>query len=229
MTISHRHPNCQAHNWLIYESVDRLLSAHVGFLRGAAYDLGCGESPYRDWLLRYVDSYTGVDWSSSLHTVSPDIVADLNGPLPIADAVADVVLSLSVMEHLREPRVMLGEVRRILKPGGRILLQVPFMWWVHEAPHDYYRYTRHGLQYLFEKTGFVDIRIYPQTGFWAMWILKFNYQSKRLIRGPWLARKLAKSMLGALWAIDQRLALVLDRHWKAEEETAGYFVVARTP
>jgi len=213
----------------MYDLMDQLLYSQTEFLRGAVYDFGCGESPYREWLLQHVDSYTGVDWTDSQHRITADIVADLNAPLPIADAAADVVVSLSVMEHLREPQVMLSEAHRILKPGGSILLQVPFMWWVHEAPHDYYRYTRYGLQYLFDKAGFVDIRIFPQTGFWAMWTLKFNYQSMRLIRGPWVARKLMRAILGTVWAINQRLAPALDRHWKAEEETAGYLVVARRP
>jgi len=108
-----------------------------------------------------------------------------------------------------------------------MILQVPFMWWVHEAPHDYFRYTRYGLQYMFEKAGFTEVTVTPQTGFWVMWTLKFNYQSARLIRGPWPLRKAMAILIRFIWAVDQRIAPWLDKYWKCEGETAGYFVVAR--
>ena len=90
---------------------------------------------------------------------------------------------------------MLNEAYRILKPGRTIILQVPFMWSVHEAPHDYFRYTCYGLQHVFRKAGFMDVRVEATTGFWVMWTLKFNYQSARLIRGPWPIRKLMSALM----------------------------------
>lgn len=224
---SARHKNRKNHNWIIYDTNDTLLVSHSNLIRGHLYDLGCGEMPYKEWLLNYADAYTGVDWGSTLHELRADILADLNKPLPIKAEVADTVISLSVMEHLREPQVFLSEANRILKRGGTIIVQVPFMWWVHEAPYDYYRYTRFGLQYLFEKVGFIDVQVYPQTGFWTMWTLKFNYQTIRLIRGPWPIRKAVDLLLRGVWAINQRIAPWLDKYWKCEAETAGYFVVAK--
>lgn len=224
---SQNHPNRCAYNWLAYNIGDTFLAAHTALYRGHLFDLGCGEMPYREWFLQYADSYSGVDWSSTLHELKADVVADLNEPLPIGDQVADTVVSLSVMEHLREPQTMLNEAYRILKPGGVVVIQVPFMWWVHEAPYDYYRFTRYGLQYMFQKAGFTEVQVLPQTGFWAMWTVKFNYQSTRLIRGPWPMRKLVALLMHGIWALDQRLAPWLDKHWKCEEETLGYFVVAK--
>lgn len=223
------HANNRSYNWLIYEINYEFLSRSSENFRGHLYDLGCGEMPYKAWLLGYADQYTGVDWGGTQHQLKADIVADLNEPLPIASEVADTVISLSVMEHLREPQVFLGEAHRILKPGGAIILQVPFMWWVHEAPYDYYRYTQFGLQYMFQKAGFSNIQVYAQTGFWVMWTLKFNYQTTRLIRGPWPVRKLMALLLHGVWAINQRVAPMIDKHWKSEGETAGYFVIAHKP
>lgn len=225
-TISQTHPNRKAHNWLIYDVSDRWLEKCQPHLRGHLYDLGCGEMPYKDWLLNHASQYTGVDWGGTLHKLKADIVADLSEPLPIDSEVADTVFSLSVIEHLREPQIFLNEAYRILKRGGAMVLQVPFMWGVHEAPHDYYRYTQYGLRYMFEKAGFTQIDVYPQTGFWTMWTLKFNYQSARLVRGPWPVRKLMAVLLHGVWALNQRIAPVLDRHWPSDGETGGYFVVA---
>lgn len=227
MKISQNHSNRKPHNWLIYDVGDTWLTRFTDRYKGHLYDLGCGEMPYKNWLLTYADQYTGVDWGSTLHELKADILADLNDPLPIEGEVADTVISLSVMEHLREPQLFLNEAHRILKPGGAMVLQVPFMWWVHEAPYDFYRYTRYGLQYMFKKAGFTEVTIYPQTGFWVMWTLKFNYQTTRLVRGPWPVRKVMALLMRGIWAIDQRVALWLDKYWKGEGETAGYFVVAR--
>lgn len=221
------HSNRKPHNYHIYDNIDYYLQLYSTNIKGTLYDLGCGTSPYKSWLLNYADRYVGVDWGSTLHELKADILADLNEPLPIESEVADTVMSLSVMEHLREPQVFLNESHRILKPGGSMVVQVPFMWWVHEAPYDFYRYTRYGLQYMFEKAGFTDVTIHPQTGFWVMWTLKFNYQSTRMIRGPWAVRKTIGLLLRGIWAIDQRVAPWLDKHWKCDAETVGYFVVAR--
>lgn len=221
-----KHSNNKAYNWIIYYLNYRFLSRFIPNYRGQLYDLGCGEAPYRAWLSRYVDRYIGVDWGACIHGSNADLLADLNQPLPIEDAVADTVLSLSVMEHLRDPQQFLSEAYRILKPGGTMVLQVPFMWSVHEAPYDYYRYTRFGLDYMFHKAGFRAIDIYAQTGFWTMWTLKFNYQLARLVRGPWFLRALISLPMLPIWTINQVLAPLLDRFWPGEGETAGYFVVA---
>ncbi|CAK8711715.1 Methyltransferase domain-containing protein [Candidatus Electronema halotolerans] len=221
------HSNNKFHNWLVYEINYMFLNKFSKKFKGHLYDLGCGEMPYREWLLNYADSYTGVDWSNTLHNFKADIAANLNEPLPIESEQADTVVSFSVMEHLREPQLFLNESYRILKHGGRMILQVPFMWWVHEEPCDYFRYTRYGLKYMFEKAGFADIEVYPTSGFWTVWILKFNYQSTRLIRGPWPVRNFMAIIMRLIWAVDQRVAPWLDNYWKCEQETGGYFVVAQ--
>lgn len=227
---SRSHANRHAYNWVAYDSSDRLLYASRTKFRGVLYDLGCGESPYKSWLLKYVDRYVGVDWSESQHRIKADVIANLNGPLPIADQAADSVLSLSVLEHLCEPQMMLSEVWRILKPAGNLVLQVPWQWRIHEAPHDYYRYTPFSLKYLLEQTGFTEIEVIPQAGFFTMITLKLNYFSLRLLRGPRVVRGIIRALLFIGWSIGQLLAPVLDRfdrNWSAE--APGYFVTATKP
>ncbi len=182
--ISKNHSNRRAHNWLIYNIGDNFLAKFSPLYTGTLYDLGAGESPYKDFFLQYATHYIAVDWSGSYHATKADIAADLNKPLPIDSSVADTVVSLSVMEHLCEPQMMLNEAFRILKPGGSMVLQVPWQWWIHEAPYDFFRYTPYGLNYLFEKAGFVDINIESQSGYFTTAILKWNYFSNRLVRGP---------------------------------------------
>ena len=228
--ISQNHSNRQAHNWLSYDVSDRHLEKSIPLYNGALYDLGAGESPYKEFFLLYADSYVAVDWSGSFHDTKADIVANLNEPLPIDSEVADTVVSLSVLEHLCEPQLMLSEAFRILRKDGSIVLQVPWQWQIHEEPHDYFRFTPYGLEYLFKRAGFVDIHIAPQAGFFTTIILKLNYFSRRLIRGPRIIRFLLRALFSVFWYVGQKLAPLLDkldRNWEAE--TCGYFVTARKP
>jgi ubiquinone/menaquinone biosynthesis C-methylase UbiE len=59
-----------------------------------------------------------------------------------------------VLEHVAEPEQLWDEMYRILKKGGRILMNVPFYYWLHEPPYDYYRYTEYCLRRMAEKRGF---------------------------------------------------------------------------
>lgn len=141
---------------------------------------------------------------------------------------ADSIISLSVMEHLCEPQTFLNESYRILKQEGVMVLQVPWQWHVHEAPHDYFRYTPYGLKYLFKKAGFVDVKVEAQCGFFTTWIVKMNYFSVRFVRGPRMVKYIIGGMLLPFWTVGQIIAPLLDkldRRW--ESETQGYFVVAR--
>jgi SAM-dependent methyltransferase len=228
--ISGKHSNRRLYNWLAYDIGDRFLKKHSDKYKGQLYDLGCGEAPHKEFFLSYAEGYIGVDWTGSYHNTHADISADLNLELPIDSEVADTVISMSVMEHLREPQTMLNEANRILKPGGNLVMQVPWQWWLHEVPYDFFRYTPYGLKYMLEKAGFTDVAVEPQSGFFSMWFLKFNYFSLRVIRGPRLLKRLFMIACIPFWYIGQMIAPHLDKldsDWNAE--TIGYFVTAKKP
>ena len=225
--ISLNHSNRQLYNWRSYVDGDKCLLSVVSLYKGRLYDLGSGESPYKNFFLQYADEYIAVDWASSYHNVKVDIEADLNKSLPVETEVADTVVSLMVLEHLCEPQIMLNEAYRILKPGGAIVLQVPWQWRIHEAPYDYFRYTPYGLEYMLKKAGYKSIEVRAQSGFFTMWVTKFNYFSLRLIRGPRLAKFTVKLALAPIWFIGQIISPwldKLDKNWAAE--AGAYFVTA---
>ena len=215
------------HNWLVLKINNEHIQRNLKEISGAVYDFGCGSRPYENDILRYAERYIGVDWANTLHGLNADIIADLNKQLPIKESVADTVVSFQVLEHLSEPQIMLEEAFRILKPNGKILLSVPFQWHVHEEPYDFFRFTRYGLEYLFNKAGFDDIEIKAVTGFWTTWFLKLNYQMNRFVIGPKPIRWLIRKIFFPIWWADQYLAIFLDSIWtNSEAETAGYFVIA---
>ncbi|WP_299926457.1 class I SAM-dependent methyltransferase [uncultured Nocardioides sp.] len=142
---------------------------HVAFLRSAIADLpagstvldvGAGEAPYRELFAAH--DYRTTDWNGSFYTpVTPvDHVAPAHD-LPLADGSVDAVVCTQVLEHLAEPVAALHEFRRVLRPAGSLVVTVPLTWYLHEVPHDYYRYTPYGLRHVLEKAGFEAVDIEP--------------------------------------------------------------------
>lgn len=220
--------NFTQHNWLVYKYAKKWLSDWVPHIRGIVYDLGCGERSYENFILQEgADKYIGVDWSHTLHALKADIITDLNKPFSmIEDASADTVFSVSVMEHLCEPQCFLNESFRILKPGGVILVQVPFQWHVHEAPYDYFRYTEYGLKYMLAKAGFEKIKVTPTSGLWSTMALKANYQSLRYIGGKRPLQFFMRAVAIPIWFAGQYIGYWLDKIDFNRNETVGYTVIA---
>ena len=89
--------------------------------------------------------------------------------MPFKTDVFDAVINIEVLEHLREPLDALKEMFRVLRPGGRLILIAPQGWEEHGAPNDYFRFTKFGLRYLFEKAGFRVVSIERLGGyFWYL-------------------------------------------------------------
>jgi SAM-dependent methyltransferase len=211
-----------SHNWLAHKINNTIFCSHREYLTGCVIDLGCGNAQYKEDILHSATEYIGVDWNKSLHKVDRvDVIANLTQQLPFKNGYADTVVSFQVLEHLSEPAFFLSECFRILKPGGYIFLTVPFIWHLHEAPYDYYRFTRFGIEHLLSKTGFDNITIEETTGFWQTFVLKFNYHSNRFARG------ILRYFWIPIWWLGQTIAPVLDKYDKNDKVTASYSATAR--
>jgi SAM-dependent methyltransferase len=211
-------------NWRALESNNRWVGRLRPLMTGRVLDLGCGTAPYREDILSVASEYIGVDWPGTFHdTQRVDVFADLSSPLPFCDACADTVTVFKVLEHLREPGRFLSECHRVLRPGGHIIILVPFLHQVHEAPHDYFRYTRYGLDYLLSRAGFSGVVVQEKTGFWEMWVLKWTYHTRRYARGP------LKLLFVPGWWLGQMVAPWLDRIKPHPEMTASYAAHAHKP
>ena len=110
---------------------------------GDLLDLGCGKVPYYGIYRDLVRENICADWNRNLFV---NFVVDLNKSLPVANGLFDTVLCTDVLEHLYNPSNAFSEMTRVLKPGGKLILCVPFLYYLHEEPHDYFRYTEHSLR-----------------------------------------------------------------------------------
>lgn len=121
---------------------------------GRLLDVGCGTQPYRASFA--VDEYVGleIDTPEARARGIADEYYD-GGRFPFGDATFDVVLCNQVLEHVFVPEAFVAEIHRVLVPGGRLILTVPFVWDEHEQPHDYARYSSFGLRALLERGGLV--------------------------------------------------------------------------
>lgn len=132
------------------------------FCTGRVLDLGCGKVPLYALYKPLATSVTCADWPNSFHPLQHiDFDCNLLEPLPIPDRHFDSIILTDVLEHIPTPRDLLHELHRVLDGGGVVIGSVPFLYRLHEEPHDYYRYTSHALNSLAVEAGFEVIRLRP--------------------------------------------------------------------
>jgi SAM-dependent methyltransferase len=154
------------HDYRLRGDILRALKEQLGNFSGKFLDIGCGRMPYRSLLLAApsrVETYIGLDVACTPHGTA-DIFFD-GEHIPLRDAAVDSAMATEVLEHCSEPQQLLQEVCRILKPGGFFFFTVPFLWPLHEVPHDFYRYTPFALKQLLANSGFDHVTI-RQHGGW---------------------------------------------------------------
>lgn len=148
-------PAASGASWLVTQLVAKAYERHLpGHARGRLVDLGCGKVPLYAAYRAQVSEVTCVDWSGSADSAQHlDVAHDLNQPLPLESDRYDTAILSDVLEHIRRPEALVAEIARILAPGGKLLLNVPFLYWLHEQPHDYFRYSEHALRSFIEQSG----------------------------------------------------------------------------
>lgn len=217
---------------LQYGSIHRDLARLLPGVRGSIADIGCGAQPFRDLLSPSVH-YIGADIAESEAHFGyrvPDTRYYQGERLPLADGEVGHVLCTETLEHVPEPIALLRELARIVAPGGRLILTVPFAARWHFIPHDYWRFTPSGLDRLLTQAGFRDIRVYPRGGALAVagykalgWVLLMLAGGGGTLRPAARLVGACALPLAALAALAGNLGLAFPG---SAEDTLGYTVLA---
>lgn len=222
--------------------LERSLQEALLYASGDMLDLGCGHKPYAALFQGRIRRHIGIDYpltvdqhmSSGYSAPQVDIYA-AGEAIPLCDGSVHTVLCTQVLEHTPEPSDMLGEISRVLEPGGHLILTAPQEWGLHQEPHDYYRYTKYGLRYLAAKNGLDVIYVKPRGGLWAVlgqrWssYLYDTYSRPLRRRGKRIAFALSLLITLPACAFSQLLGAGLDRVQPLAANTLGYIMVAIKP
>lgn len=207
-------------NKITRKNLDKFLAKYATSEK--VLDIGSGNSSYG----KFFPNRISVDIDPKR---KPDIIADFHN-LPFKNGEAGIVLTTEVFEHLKDPRKAVEEIKRVLKDKGLVILTTRFVFPIHDAPNDFWRFTKYGLRELFKD--FEIIELVPEAvGFSVIAILlqRIGYQMKLFCNKP------VKLILYTLSIILNRLNWLIKTEYgdiskKSKEEgilASGYYMVAR--
>ena len=142
----------------------RRVPAGVARACGMLLDVGAADRWIEPLLPDSVE-YIALDYPPTgreLYGARPHVFGDA-AQLPFRDGCFDNVACLEVLEHVMDPGRVLTEIARILKPGGRAWISMPFLYPLHDAPFDFQRYTEYGLRRDMQRAG-LDVASLQKSG-----------------------------------------------------------------
>jgi SAM-dependent methyltransferase len=173
-------------NEIIIFELCSFLDASYADGAGSVLDLGAGSKPYAPLYEPFFDAATSLDVEHSPHDTSGVSVIASADSIPAPDASFDCLICTEVLEHCPDPRAVLGEIHRVLKPGGRAFLTTPFFTQLHEMPYDFYRYTPPALEMLASGQGLTVTSLRPRGEYVAVTLKLVQLPVTKLWQ--WLSR-----------------------------------------
>lgn len=133
----------------------------------------------------------------------------------------DAIVIAEVLEHVQRPLLACQKIYDALQPGGRLIMTTPFIFPLHDRPHDYWRFTRYGLEYLLKATGFTEINIKERNG----WGESITVLMWRVVNTPGHPR-LSRYCAAILAMMFSPVGKCLSYKWPHDFLTTGYVVTA---
>lgn len=139
--------------------IDDIIRRNIDQINGDILEIG--RNKYKHLILsENINSYACLDIENYSDI---DIIADIQDMPQIADNQFDTIICTQVLEHVPNPFLAVSELHRILKPGGKIIVTVPFLNNYHMEPHDYWRFTEYGLSNLFKEFSSCEVESHGAT------------------------------------------------------------------
>lgn len=142
-------------------SNQRILRKFLHSVDGIILNIGSGNSPRK----------TGILNVDMMDYENVDIICDIHD-LPFKDESVDAISNIAVLEHVKSPKLVIEEIHRVLKPGGKVFSVIPFMQPFHASPNDFQRYTLPGIEFLHNDFEKVDSGVYAGPLSASLWVLQ---------------------------------------------------------
>jgi SAM-dependent methyltransferase len=216
-------------------TIARELRPAMARLSGQVLDVGAGQSPWRAWLPSTA-TYQGIDvgfaHAFGMDGGRSDIVYYDGRIMPFGDELFDCALCIEVLEHSEDPELLVAEMARVVRPGGTLLLTVPWSARQHHLPHDYHRFSRGRLETLLHRHGFTGLDIRERGNDVAVIANKLTVLAIGLLRPPPLRKLLHTAWRVPLGVLCGTLAsgFILAAHLSmamglgSRDDPLGYFV-----
>jgi len=146
----------------------------------------------------------------------PEFVVDVCNMHCFRDGTFDFIFMMEVLEHVRDPHVALSEIQRVLKPGGKMLMSTPFVFEAHDVPHDYYQFTKFGLQYLLRD--YASVEVHARNGYLKSCIVPVL----RLYKSRYVTDVCFGLMFMAFVFVTYPLIWLLNKLVRSDDATSGY-------
>jgi SAM-dependent methyltransferase len=189
-------------------------------------DVGCGEKVYAGLFSKA--QYVGFDYTAEKRNV--DLVADATR-IPFPDSSFDLVICSEVLEHVYRSDLAIAELKRVTKPGGWLYLSTPFLFPIHNARYDFYRYTHLFYAEAFRGSEFLAFR--DANVAWSIPLVLVNRVLHQLVRSDWMRPLYLLVNLGilAIEGLARLLTRALGRRpgleFRLRSMPAGYSMVIR--
>jgi SAM-dependent methyltransferase len=192
--------------WLATRRLAATIASAASEARGRVLDVGCGGRRFAHYFEGRVERYVGLDYPVTFDGDARHIDVFGDGlALPFGRDSFDTVVCFEVLEHVKDGAALARELARVVKPGGTVILTVPFLWGEHCRPHDYARYTVFGVRELFTRAGLEVERQQRVGGFWTAAGQRLCYHLEPRYRrlGRWLHTSLSYMILVCAALLEQ--------------------------
>lgn len=192
--------------WLATRRLAATIASAASEARGRVLDVGCGGRRFAHYFEGRVERYVGLDYPVTFDGDHRHVDVFGDGlALPFRTGSFDTVVCFEVLEHVKDGAALARELARVVKPGGAVILTVPFLWGEHCRPHDYARYTVFGVRELFARAGLDVARQQRVGGFWTVAGQRLCYHLEPRYRrlGGWLHTSLSYLILVCAALLEQ--------------------------